>query len=727
MENIGTWTFFAVLPLELLCFILALLRILQRPSRQAAAQPQKVKEILAAAQLFPELRGGSSDTAAPAEKLKSAFRAAKIPAVYTPDRCKYVCTEEELNKVATVLKKQRVLGVDIEHDSIHSYTGRICLIQISSCEQTFVIDPILLPAKFVEQALRPAFSDPNIIKVFHDSRSDLKWIRREYPSVTVRNVFDTYHMVGLLGTLKSLGLEKLWQHYCGYFMPTEVKHAFQLSDWTVRPLTNEQLMYAPLDSYYLSYIRLAIISDFINLNGYDKLFAELQELQSLSINRQKEITKKDKGEGWVSAFKTKVCALKSTAVVSELIFKWLWEQRDLVARDANLNPEAVCPVDTMIRVSLALPEDPAEFSSSNQFLADRDAKIVALVEQLKKQWTADPEAMRNSSRVMQLQNQKGLSDAVAKKAKRREYIKNKFTMKKPVYENCRLIAKDGELLCNCDRHKIDWYIKKGLAVLVSHDPPTAKLTFEANGRKGRSAKDMDDDLFYVAHRENVCVVCGTSKDLLRYHIVPLAYRQEMAEEFKTHRSHDVVVLCFACNERSARYVEEIKQELAKKYNAPVMNKHQQTCIKAIGKTKRMVQLLRGVGRKAQKIQGENRVALEARLVETLRMIHKMEPIEDYAWAADVDSVNEDVLARAEGMNPPEEEKNLHGRKVIQQVTDVEEFIKMWRRAFLEHMQPEHMPQGWSVDHRVDRTFGKFSSFHNNSHPNNSTLVSELTK
>ena len=32
-----------------------------------------------------------------------------------------------------------------------------------------------------------------------------------------------------------------------------------------------------------------------------------------------------------------------------------------------------------------------------------------------------------------------------------------------MYDNCRLYAPDGQLLCTCDRKKAEWYINKQLA------------------------------------------------------------------------------------------------------------------------------------------------------------------------------------------------------------------------------------------------------------------------
>jgi hypothetical protein len=57
-----------------------------------------------------------------------------------------------------------------------------------------------------------------------------------------------------------------------------------------------------------------------------------------------------------------------------------------------------------------------------------------------------------------------------------------FSCKKQVYENCKMVAPDGEILSNCDFKKANWYVERELAEVISNDPYTIKLRFEPNGR-----------------------------------------------------------------------------------------------------------------------------------------------------------------------------------------------------------------------------------------------------
>ena len=63
--------------------------------------------------------------------------------------------------------------------------------------------------------------------------------------------------------------------------------------------------------------------------------------------------------------------------------------------------------------------------------------------------------------------------------------------------------------------------------------------------------------------------------------------------------------------------------------------------------------------------------------------------------------------------------NPHGEKVIAIIKEqckegeygpLEEFIRMWRLDFLESMKPKYLPRGWSIEHKMQRTFGENSIF-----------------
>ena len=133
-----------------------------------------------------------------------------------------------------------------------------------------------------------------------------------------------------------------------------------------------------------------------------------------------------------------------------------------------------------------------------------------------------------------------------------------------------IFAPNGDILCKCDRKKIEWYLSKNLATKINDEPLTIKLNFEPNGR-GISSNKGDtkvDNQYYVQYKKNQCVVCGNEENYMRYQIVPVKYRCFFPEKFKSHRSHDVILLCFDCNEIAMKKQGELKKKLCIKYDVP---------------------------------------------------------------------------------------------------------------------------------------------------------------
>ena len=94
---------------------------------------------------------------------------------------------------------------------------------------------------------------------------------------------------------------------------------------------------------------------------------------------------------------------------------------------------------------------------------------------------------------------------------RREKMIKKFSAKNQVYENCRMLAQNGELLCYCDTKKVAWYLERGIAEKVGEEPPTIRLLFEHKNADQQAGLDG----FYSQSKTNQCVVCGEDGHYLR--------------------------------------------------------------------------------------------------------------------------------------------------------------------------------------------------------------------
>ena len=53
-------------------------------------------------------------------------------------------------------------------------------------------------------------------------------------------------------------------------------------------------------------------------------------------------------------------------------------------------------------------------------------------------------------------------------------------------------------------------------------------------------------------------------------VVPACYRRHFPKHLKSHRSHDIVLLCIDCHQTAHKEAQHVKQQLSQEYNVPLM-------------------------------------------------------------------------------------------------------------------------------------------------------------
>ena len=158
----------------------------------------------------------------------------------------FIATTEQWATCLKALRQEPRLGIDLEANSLFAYHERVCLIQISTPQADFIIDPGTIADL---SGLGEIVVNPQVEKIFHAAEYDLILMKRHY-GWELNNLFDTMWAVRVLGH-KQMGLANLLQNYFG--VQQNKKH--QRANWCARPLTREQLAYAQIDSHYLLALR----------------------------------------------------------------------------------------------------------------------------------------------------------------------------------------------------------------------------------------------------------------------------------------------------------------------------------------------------------------------------------------------------------------------------------------------------------------------------------------
>jgi ribonuclease D len=160
--------------------------------------------------------------------------------------------EAAFQRLLNRLEKQAAIAVDTESNSLHAYREQVCLIQISIPGTDYLVDPLALDHL---GALGPVFANRDIVKVLHGAEYDVLCLGRDFKFQLV-NLFDTRVASRTLGWKKS-GLGDLLHQVFN----VNVDKRFQRANWGKRPLSDEMLDYARLDTHYLLALRTHLIQE----------------------------------------------------------------------------------------------------------------------------------------------------------------------------------------------------------------------------------------------------------------------------------------------------------------------------------------------------------------------------------------------------------------------------------------------------------------------------------
>ncbi len=156
----------------------------------------------------------------------------------------YIVDQPGLAKAAAEMATADILAIDTEFMRERTYYARLCLLQFATPERVFVVDPLARGLSL--DPLRDVLGDPAITKVFHAGGQDMEILQRA-TGVLPSPVFDTQVAATLAGFPTQVGYAQLMHDLVGI----TIDKADTFTDWSVRPLTAEQLAYAAADVEHL--------------------------------------------------------------------------------------------------------------------------------------------------------------------------------------------------------------------------------------------------------------------------------------------------------------------------------------------------------------------------------------------------------------------------------------------------------------------------------------------
>lgn len=175
----------------------------------------------------------------------------------------YIDTAEKLVEICHQLADQTWVAIDTEFMREKTYYPKFCLLQLATTEWVACIDPIAI--KNLTPLLEILYR-PSLTKVFHACRQDLEIFYQLFGEIP-QPIFDTQLAAPLLGIQENPGYAML----VSYFLNINLNKTQTRTDWSIRPLTNEQLLYAADDVIYLGKIYQIICQQLRQLNRLEWL------------------------------------------------------------------------------------------------------------------------------------------------------------------------------------------------------------------------------------------------------------------------------------------------------------------------------------------------------------------------------------------------------------------------------------------------------------------------
>ncbi len=279
-------------------------------------------------------------------------------------------TPLKLAACVVLLRRSQLLAIDTESNSLHAYQEQVCLIQISTREDDFIIDPLALDDL---SPLAELLADERIEKVFHAAEYDLMCLKRDY-GFTIRNLFDTMIAARVCG-LKETGLGSLVQH----FFDIQMDKSHQRDDWGARPLSNASLIYAQMDTHYLPMLRDHLDDLLQQLDRYDEAQEWFQELGEIPPAKTRLY---DEHSFWRLALPNQLTPAQSA------VMKAIYDTRERLARQRDVPPFKILSDSTLVHIARQMPESMRTLRRVQEFnprLADRYGNqiLAAILEGLK--------------------------------------------------------------------------------------------------------------------------------------------------------------------------------------------------------------------------------------------------------------------------------------------------------------------------------------------------------
>jgi len=274
-------------------------------------------------------------------------------------------SQVDLDRLLQRLRREPLLALDTEAASFHRFRDRVYLLQVSSREETAIVDPLAVSSL---DLLGKILADPAVEIVFHDADYDLRLLGQEY-GFRATNLFDTRIAAQLLNEA-GVGLAALLEKYVG----VRLNKKYQRADWSARPLTGEMLDYAASDTRYLPTLRDILKARLMERGRWDWAAEEF----ALLSQAPRQATEPEE-PGYLRMKGAKALKGRALAILRE-VYQW----REDVARSSDRAAFRILNNEPMLLIAKSSPRELSQVKAipgiSPEQAERRGRDIIAAVE-----------------------------------------------------------------------------------------------------------------------------------------------------------------------------------------------------------------------------------------------------------------------------------------------------------------------------------------------------------
>ena len=282
----------------------------------------------------------------------------------------------DLQALCEKLSDSDHVTVDTEFLREQTFWPQLCLIQLAGPNAEAVVDP-LHPGIDLAPFYK-LMADQRIVNVFHAARQDIEIVYTQAKLVPAP-VFDTQVAAMVCGFGESISYVNLVKRISG----VEIDKSSRFTDWSRRPLSEKQLVYALGDVTHLRDVYQALKSD-LETSGRTEWLSE--EMATLT---NPETYDTDPEKAW-QRLKLRVKNKKALAVLVELA-KW----RERLAQDQNVPRGRIIRDEALYDIANQQPQTP-ETLGQLRTLSDgfgRSSRAKEIVDVVKAGLARDPRTL----------------------------------------------------------------------------------------------------------------------------------------------------------------------------------------------------------------------------------------------------------------------------------------------------------------------------------------------